>query len=612
VRFVLAIVAFVVAAAMIGVGIAQRTILAPPNDVSAAATIAGGEPFTVIDGKVLNAHPGQQTLYVSGASKQFVAYGRTADVIAWLGDSPYASVRYNATTNALTSRVVTPKSTAGSGSTPAPAPTTGATGAPGATGAAAASNPAGSDLWLEEFSGANAATTRMNVPSNISVIIASDGTHAAPNSVRLVWPLNGSTPWSGPLIVGGGILLLIGLALYLWGLYNLRKSRGPRRSGPKMPKLPKSPRYRPVRAIESSSKGRRSIRRSVVVAGPTVIISALVLSGCSADYWPSFSSSSSPTATSTAGSTAVPNAPAGVIPPDVTVPQLQNIIAKIAALTTNADTTMNSNALATRFAGPALALRQANYAIRAKNPSEPALPPIPAASFLATLPQATDTWPRVVETVIQNKNDAKQAPIALVLVQQTPRDNYMINYAVSLEPDAKVPDLAPASIGSSVVPPDSKLLLLPPQDIAAAYGDILLNGAKSKDFSLFEAKGDTLRTAVGADYKASKIASVPATASLAFSNAVGKGKPIAMATNDSGAIVSVELDETETLKVAQAGAEVGAGAAAAALSGLTTSKKGIVSTYAYQLLFYVPPAQSTAKITLLGFAQGLVSATEVP
>jgi hypothetical protein len=111
VRFVLAIVAFVVAAAMIGVGIAQRTILAPPNDVSAAATIAGGEPFTVIDGKVLNAHPGQQTLYVSGASKQFVAYGRTADVIAWLGDSPYASVRYNATTNALTSRVVTPKST---------------------------------------------------------------------------------------------------------------------------------------------------------------------------------------------------------------------------------------------------------------------------------------------------------------------------------------------------------------------------------------------------------------------------------------------------------------------------------------------------------------------
>jgi hypothetical protein len=153
---------------------------------------------------------------------------------------------------------------------------------------------------------------------------------------------------------------------------------------------------------------------------------------------------------------------------------------------------------------------------------------------------------------------------------------------------------------------------MPPEDIAAAYGDILLNGAKSKDFSLFEAKGDTLRTAVGADYKASKIASVPATASLAFSSAVGKGRPIAMATNDSGAIVSVELDETETLKVAQAGAEVGAGAAAAALSGLTTSKKGIVSTYGYQLLFYVPPAQSTAKITLLGFAQGLVSATEVP
>jgi hypothetical protein len=598
VRFVLAIVAFVVAAAMIGVGIAQRTVLAPPTQVSATATVTGGEPYTVIDGKVLNAHPGQQTLYVNGASKRFVAYGRTADVIAWLGSSRYASIRYNATTNALTSTIVTPKSTTDS-ATPA-------------DGATETTNPAGSDLWLEEFSGANAGTIRMSVPSNISVIIASDGTHAAPNSVRLVWPLNGSTPWSGPLIVGGGILLLIGLGLYLWGLYNLRKSRGPRRSGPKMPRLPKSPRYKPVRALESTSKGRRSIRRSAVAAVPTVIISALVLSGCSADYWPSFSSSSSPAATQTPGATASPNPQAGVIPPDVTVPQLQKIVAKISAVTTDADTTLNAGALAARFTGPALALRTANYAIRAKTPSEPALPPIPAATLLATLPQATNVWPRIVETVIQNKSDPKQAPVALVLVQQTPRDNYMVNYAVSLEPDAKVPDLAPASIGSTLVPPDSKLLLLPPEDIAAAYGDILLNGAKSKDFSLFEAKGDTLRTAVGADYKASKIASVPATASLTFSSAVGKQQPIAMATNDSGAIVSVELDETETLKVAQAGAEVGAGAAAAALSGLTTSKKGIVSTYGYQLLFYVPPAQSTAKITLLGFSQGLVSATEVP
>jgi hypothetical protein len=599
VRFVLAIVAFVVAAAMIGVGIAQRTVLAPPTQVSATASITGGEPFTVIDGKVLNAHPGQQTLYVNGASKRFVAYGRTADVLAWIGSSPYASVRYNVKTNALTSTVVRPKA-ADNGATAAPT-----------DGATETTNPAGSDLWLAEFSGANAATTRMSVPSNISVIIASDGTKAAPNSVRLVWPLNGSTPWSGPLIVGGGILLVIGLGLYLWGLYNLRKSRGPRRSGPKMPKLPKSPRYKPVKALESSSKGRRSIRRSAV-AVPTVVITALALSGCSADYWPSFSGTSSPTATQTAGSTASPNPQAGVIPPDVTVPQLKNIIAKISAVTTEADTTLSSAALATRFAGPALALRQANYAIRTKKPDEPALPPIPAETLLATLPEATVAWPRVVETVIQNSKDPKQAPIALVLVQNTPRDNYMVDYAVSLEPDAKVPDLAPASIGTTTVPPDSKLLLLPPDDIAAAYGDILLNGAKSKDFSLFEAKGDTLRTAVGADYKASKIASVPATASLAFSSAVGKGTPIAMATNDSGAIVSVELDETETLKVAQAGAEVGAGAQAAALSGITTSKKGIVSTYGYQLLFYVPPAQSKDKITLLGFAQGLISATEVP
>ena len=44
---------------------------------------------------------------------------------------------------------------------------------------------------------------------------------------------------------------------------------------------------------------------------------------------------------------------------------------------------------------------------------------------------------------------------------------------------------------------------------------------------------------------------------------------------------------------------------------MTSSKTGIASTYGYQLAFYVPPAGSDQKITLLGFAQGLVSAKEV-
>ena len=41
--------------------------------------------------------------------------------------------------------------------------------------------------------------------------------------------------------------------------------------------------------------------------------------------------------------------------------------------------------------------------------------------------------------------------------------------------------------------------------------------------------------------------------------------------------------------------------------------KGFVATYGLQLLFYVPPVtKSGQKIQLLGFAQGLVAASEVP
>jgi hypothetical protein len=605
-RFVLAIVAFVVAAVMILAGIAQRTVFAPPSQVSAATTVGGDHRFIVIDGAVLNSHPGQQTLYVNGAKNELVAYGRTADVTAWLGDQSYATLKYDASSGSLTSKDVTPPPAVDFQGSPAPA-TPAPTGSTTST-VAKGPNPAGSDLWLEEFDGTDANVTRMNVPDNISVIIASDGTAPAPNQIRIVWPLDASTPWAGPLIVGGGALLVVGLGLYLWGLYALRRSRGPRRKGgPKMPKLPKAPKYKPTKSIEATPKGRRSARRAMV-AVPVVLVGALGLSGCSGDYWPHFGEST-PMATATPITTELPKAK-DVQPPSVTVPQLERIMTKISAVATTADAKLDSKGIATRFTGPALQLRQANYAIRAKKSDEPALPAIAAGPLALTLPQATSMWPRVVSTVVQGSSKT-QAPQAITLVQETPRSNYLVTYAVSLEPKAKVPDLAPAAIGAAVVPPDSKLLLLPPQQVAAAYGDILMKGPKSTYFNVFEAQGDTLRPAVGLDYKTKKKAAIPKTASLTFTNKVGAGDPIAMATNDSGAIVWTSLDETETLKVVEAGAEVNAGASAAALSGVASSKKGIASTYGYQLAFYVPPAGSDQKITLLGFAQGLVSAKEV-
>ena len=66
-RFVWAVVALVLATVMIGAGIAQRTIFQGPRSTTADVSITQDEPYLVIDGAVLTANPGSQTLLVRPA-----------------------------------------------------------------------------------------------------------------------------------------------------------------------------------------------------------------------------------------------------------------------------------------------------------------------------------------------------------------------------------------------------------------------------------------------------------------------------------------------------------------------------------------------------------------
>ena len=90
-RFVIAIVLFVAAFFAIGLGIAQRTVLAGPDSFSTSVT-TGSAPITVVDGAVLNALPGTQSVTVSGEGDIFLAYGRTSDVLGWIAELPYNHV----------------------------------------------------------------------------------------------------------------------------------------------------------------------------------------------------------------------------------------------------------------------------------------------------------------------------------------------------------------------------------------------------------------------------------------------------------------------------------------------------------------------------------------
>lgn len=586
-RFIAAIISFVIAFGLIAYGIAQRTVLAEADSITASETFANKAPVTIVNSSTLKSLPGRQEIQISGAKKIFAAYGRTEDVLAWVGDTSYNRVGFNSEKSTLTSRLISGTSS----SVP---------------------NPRGSDLWLDEFSETNSLNFTVNVPDGISVIIVSDGTSAAPSTLSIRWPLDNRTPWSGPLIVGGIVLLILGLALYLWGLAHLRRSRGPRRKTPKMPKVPRQRSYRPrKRRALAPSGSRRSNRRRMVAIVPVLLIGGLTLSGCSPASWPDFVSGA-------ASATPTPSATAAVVndtPPAVTVPQLRVILSRISAVAAKADADKDVELAKTRFDGAALDLRVANYAIRKVDGTQAALAAIPASSATVILPQQqkADRWPRVVFTVVQNPTDKKMPPVGLMLEQTTPRSDYKVRYATALEAGVVLPKLAAKEVGAPRVDPDGKLLELAPSKIALAYGDILEKGPTSESSKYFDTSDDKLIGLIGVENRKERQAKVAESkGKMEFVNTVGPYDSIGLGSNDSGAIIAVYLTETVTVTPVEAGAAVNPEGQVKTLSGVTGSTKGTVAVYGDQLLFYVPSSTSKQKISLLGFATGLISAKELP
>src|SRR5690606_28014823 len=105
---------------------------------------------------VLRQNPGQQTLLIRGDGDLFAAYGRTADLEAWLADTAYTSIGLDKQ-GTLQSSLVEPvtdsddDASSESDAAPTPAPTDDATSGEPTTEEPGRS-PVGSDLWLDSFS----------------------------------------------------------------------------------------------------------------------------------------------------------------------------------------------------------------------------------------------------------------------------------------------------------------------------------------------------------------------------------------------------------------------------------------------------------------------------
>jgi len=581
VRFVLAIVSFMLAAVMIGYGIAQQTILATPDEVSVSTETEGAAPLTVVSGEAFNAYAGNQTIRIEGPRRIVAAYGSSNDVLAWVGDASYNMVTMDAETGELVAETIT--------GTEQEVP-----------------DPYNSDLWLENYEAEDELALTVKIPSDVSFILASDGIDPAPNAVSLSWPLDNSTPWAGTLILGGAAVLLIGLIFLMWAVNHMRRAGGPRRKPQKMPKVPKKPRYKPSKRGAQASD-TPSLRTSVRIAVPAMLVGALILSGCTTSTAPNSTADqneATPTPTAT-------SEPSTVTAPAVAVRQIEKIVARVSAVAQEADEERDSDLLETRFSDAALEYRVANYEMRDADDSIAQPVAIPDGPVQLTLPQQTETWPRTVFTIILDETDSTVAPIALFLEQESPRENYKVSYAVNLEPSVVFPDVAAASVGTSRLPADSGLLRSSPTEVALDYAEILEQDVDSDSYLDFQAEGDSLRESVGLAVKNEEKAALSSTATLTYGHELGSAEPIAMATIDAGAIVAVHLYETKVAAPKEEGSAVTFSGQTKALSGISITEEGIKSTYGDQLLFYVPAAGSGEKIVLLGYTQGLVAASEL-
>ncbi|MGX1791667.1 glycosyl transferase [Microbacterium sp. NPDC055312] len=621
-RFVWAVVAFVLATVLIGAGIAQRTIFMGPTEQTMSLSVDGSQPYVLVDAEVLSAHPGLQTLLVRGDGEIFAAYARTDDAEAWLSDTSYTKVTLGKGDRPVSKTVEPQQAPAGGGET-------------------SGRNPAGSDLWLDSFAEEDYLVTGMQLTPGHSVLIARDGIEPAPDDVAVSWGVDTRTPLAGPLMTAGGILLLAGLVLYFLAIRHQRRGRGPLRKGPgplpetqpiEMQGAPEREAIesgdgtaadgdRPANGRSEPASGnpegeerasgrtpRTALRRRLALGLPALTLTAVLATGCTSESWPDFGAETpTPTPTPTVVT------PEDQKPPVVTKKQGQRIVSEIAKVVKQADTDLDIARAETRLSGIVLEGRRTEYALRGAiaERTEPLTAPRDRVKIV--LPEATDSWPRTVLALTVSEKDEKAAPVLLTMTQDDPWSNYHVTEMADMPAAAEFPDVAPAWLGTTRIPAESPFLALAPEQVAEAFADFVDNGDKSEFAGRFDATAEKLaqsirdsRTAVLTGLKEKQ---ADTTSSVAFDMKAPDETPLSLATLGSGAVVAVRVDDVDTITPTTADAviRIGDNQEASVLTGVKESAKGFTTTYGIQLFFFVPAQGSKEQIRLLAYHQDLLS-----
>ena len=563
-RFLIAATLFIVSISFLLLGLAQRTIWAPPAVFAVNLVGPGAQPYLVIPAEALAMMPGDATISTSGSGQVFLATGRDVDVLAWVATTSHSIVESSVEDQSLK---VIPK-----------------------PGTSDFISPVGSDLWLSEFSAESAGQLVVPEGQDLSVLVASDGLTPAPERVRVSWPTENSTTVSDIFLSVGLGLLVIAIFFNVLALGKMIRNRGPRR---KVPKAPQGPRYKPKnRGYDLPRRGRRSASNKIALV-PVSVGLVLALSGCQVTQAPE----ATPTPSESATVSIVDE-----IQPALNEEQVTRILADIQSVVADADASGETGLLQTRVEGPALLFREANYLLRSKSPDVSPLPPISTSVVSITIISKTEDWPRALMVVTQ---EGDELPQTLVIQQLSPREPYKLIYNMALLPGVEFPDVAAANDGAIPVEVDSLFLKISPLNLAPAYGDLIDNGPLSEFFSQFDLATDKFYEQIS-QTQADQAENLD-EATTVFSHELADANVVSLTTSDSGAIVALMMVDTWEIKPNSRTSAVTVSGDEQLLLGADGSRSGVSTRYGNMLLFYVPLASSDQKIRLLGATQSLLS-----
>ncbi|WP_417233996.1 hypothetical protein [Arthrobacter sp.] len=548
-RIIIAAISILLGAVALVVGIGQRTFWAPPE--IATATVQTGlkdAPVTVI-GPGIAANQDRPVDVTIEADGQFTAaLGRTADVDAWVGKAAHNTI------SGINTEAMTLDAQHDNGEAKVP-------------------NPKNSDLWVASESADSHLVHRWTEPAegDWSLLLAADGTKAAPTEITVSWENDASTPFSIPLIIVGALLVVFGVAsLLVAGRGRGKGPRNPATTGPESGAAGGS----------GSGTGSTALQRTAAV----VAAAALVLV-------PAVPASAAPATTPSDASNDPTNADQGVYAV-VQENQLNRILESVSDTVAAGDKAKDAKKLDSRVAGKALSLRKTNYTQRGDGVKTAAPGVVAAGPVRSAAVTTTTTWPRTLMVVTQAK-DAK-FPEVLVLKQDNPRANYKLINSVTMLPGSEFPGIGVGDTSVRTLDVTDDSVAVAPESAAKDLADYLGN-AKSKKKGEFaespfiSATHDEQAAAVK-DNKNAKI-SYKHRADLKSLNV--------LSTPNGGALVSGYLTSTMSATPKEEGGTIKLDSVSAKLAGATSTRKGVDITYAEPVVFYIPADDSKDKIRLI-------------